>query len=249
MGLEKSSLFKASLDEYVKNGGTLIVFGQPYGYQFSVLPVPEEQDGTINPINGYGWDEDQNCFTDAVYLNTYHQMFSGQSRTTPTLNVDGYFAQYPSNATILLTRTANGQPAMLMYEYGQGRVIVTSLYADFTLGQSQASGEEISLIRDMISWAKKPAVIPETRRNETVSLTLNIANVTDHDASSAKLLIYSPDRTNLLQRDHNRKGPCPWVNSGCNAIYSTDQRTARHLPYRLCPPRHSRALLSTPNRN
>ena len=198
MGLEKSNFFKASLDEYVKNGGTLIVFGQQHGYQFSVLPVPEEQDGTINPITGYGWDEDQNCFTDAVYLNTYHQMFSGQSRTTPTLNVDGYFAQYPSNATILLTRTANGQPAMLMYEYGQGRVIVTSLYADFTLGQSQASREEISLIRDMISWAKKPAVIPETRRNETVNLTLNIVNVSDNDASSAKLLIYSPDRTNLL---------------------------------------------------
>jgi hypothetical protein len=33
-GMEKSEFLKASLDEYVKNGGTLIVFGQQHGYEF-----------------------------------------------------------------------------------------------------------------------------------------------------------------------------------------------------------------------
>ena len=83
IGVEKSAIFKATLDEYVKNGGSLIVFAQPYGYLFSVLPVPEEQDGTFRPVNGYGWEEDQNCFTNAVYLDGWHQIFAGQSRNIP----------------------------------------------------------------------------------------------------------------------------------------------------------------------
>ena len=69
--------------------------------------------------------EDQ-LFTDASIETA--QFLSGQSRGTPTLNVDGYFTSYPSNSTVLLRRTANGQPAMLMYEHGLGRVIVTSIY-------------------------------------------------------------------------------------------------------------------------
>ncbi|MBI4680955.1 MAG: hypothetical protein HY753_07075, partial [Nitrospirae bacterium] len=32
-GLENSAFFKATLDEYVKNGGTLIVFAQQHGYE------------------------------------------------------------------------------------------------------------------------------------------------------------------------------------------------------------------------
>ena len=139
--VSRISHFKATLDEYVNNGGTLIVFAQPYGYHFSVLPVPEEQDGTFRPVNGYGWEEDQNCLTNAVYLDGWHQIFAGQSRSTPTMNVDGYFTAYPSSASVLLRRTVNGQPAMLVYPHGQGRVIVTSMYSDFAFGQSQTSTE------------------------------------------------------------------------------------------------------------
>jgi hypothetical protein len=197
-GLEKSEFLKASLDEYVKNGGTLVVFSQPHGYEFSVLPVPEEADGSYKTIEGYGWEEDQNCFTDAAYIDTWHQILAGQSRTTATLNIDGFFSNYPSNSTILLRRTANGQPALLMYEYGQGRVIVTSMYSDFALKQNQASSEEISLIRDMISWAKKPGQLPEIRPGESVSISVSVTNNTTNDASSLKFLIYNPDRATLL---------------------------------------------------
>ncbi len=57
------------------------------------------------------------------------------------MSVDGYFTQYPDNSTILLRRTANGQPAMLMYDYGLGKVIVTSMYSDWAYGHSQALKE------------------------------------------------------------------------------------------------------------
>jgi len=199
-GLENSAFFRASLDEYVKNGGTLIVFAQQHGYEFSVLPVPQEADGAYKIITGYGWTEDQSCFTNAAYIDTYHQILSGQNRFTPSLNVDGYFNNYPSSSTVLLRRTANGQPAMIMYDYSLGKVIVTSMYSDWAYGHSQASSEEIALVRDLISWAKKPEILPEIHQGETVSVTIEVVNNSDTDALSAKLLVYNPDRSTLFSK-------------------------------------------------
>ncbi len=197
-GLEKSEVFKTSLDEYVKQGGTLIVFGQQHGYEFSVLPVPQEEDGTFRQVTGYGWSEDQSCQFRSSYIDTWHQILSGQSNANPSINVDGYFTDYPSNATILLRRMANGQPDLLMYEYGLGRVIVTSMFTDQALRMGQAFTEEIALVRDMISWAKSPADLPEIRRGEAASVTIEVINGTDQDASGVRISVYSPDRGALL---------------------------------------------------
>src|SRR4030042_2471135 len=71
-GLENSEILRAKFDEYVKNGGTLIVFAQQHGYAFSILPVPQETDGTYNTITGYGWTEDQSCLWNGTYVDTYH---------------------------------------------------------------------------------------------------------------------------------------------------------------------------------
>jgi hypothetical protein len=54
-GLENSAFLKAALDEYVKQGGTLIVFAQQHGYEFSILPVPQEADGSYKNIQAYSW--------------------------------------------------------------------------------------------------------------------------------------------------------------------------------------------------
>lgn len=197
-GMENSAFFKATLDEYVKQGGTLIVFAQQHGYEFNILPVPQEPDGTYKIISGYGWQEDQSCFWNSAYIENYHQILAGMSRSTPTLNIDGYFTNYPSNATILLRRTANGQPAMIMYEYGHGKVIVTSMYSDFAYGHSQASLEEIVLIRDMVSWAIQAEQLPEIKPGEAVSVPVALNNLSNTDASSVKVRIYTPDRSTLL---------------------------------------------------
>ena len=176
----------------------LIVLGQQHGYEFSVLPVPQEADGTYRRVSGYGWSEDQSCQYASSYIDTWHQILSGQSKTTPNINVDGYFTDYPSNATVILRRTANGQPDLLMYEHGQGRVIVTSMYSDFALKQNQAFSEEVALIRDIISWAKKPDHLPEIKPGQSVTVSVSVTNNTTNDSSSLKLLIYNPDRTTLL---------------------------------------------------
>ena len=193
-GFRDSTLLKASLDEYVKQGGTLIILAQQHCYNFSVVPTPDGK-----TITGYGWEEDQNCFSDAVSIDTWHQMLSGQSRSTPTVNVDGYFTSYPANATILLRRTANGQPALLMYEHGAGRVIVTSMYSDWAYGHGQASGEEIALIRDILSWVKKPAQLPEVKPGQTATMPVTVRNATSTDAASVRFIGYTPDRTSSFE--------------------------------------------------
>ncbi|MBE9504962.1 MAG: SMP-30/gluconolactonase/LRE family protein, partial [Proteobacteria bacterium] len=166
------------------------------GYEFSAAPTPDGK-----PISGYGWIEDQSCFTNGVYIDTYCQVLAGQSRSTPTVNVDGYFTEYPENSTIMLRRTKNGQPSMLMYEHGAGRVILAGMYTDWASGNGQASPEEIALVRDLVSWAKDPVDLPEIKPGETVSLTFSLMNDTVVDPSSAKLQIYNPDRSVLLAEE------------------------------------------------
>ena len=190
---ENSPLLKASLDEYVKNGGTLIVLAQKYGKDFAIIPTPDGK-----PITSYGWEEDINCFSDSLYIDTWHQMLSGQSRPTPTVNVDGYFNNIPSNSIVLLRRSANGQPSLIMYEHGQGRVIAATMYTDWAYGHGQASGEEIALVRDMLTWAKKPVQLPEFKAGEQVNLTMIVTNTTATDAAQIKAIVLTPDRSQTI---------------------------------------------------
>lgn len=192
-GFNDSPLLKSSLDEYVKQGGTLIVLSQKHGYDYATIPTPDGR-----PITGYGWEEDINCFADAFTINTWHQMLSGQSSATPTANVDGYFTSIPDSSTVLLRRTANSQPALFMYPLGSGRVIVTSMYTDWAYGHGQASTEEIAMLRDMLSWAKKPAVLPEIKSGEAITVPVTVTNSSSTEAATVKLQIFTPDRATLL---------------------------------------------------
>jgi hypothetical protein len=123
------------------------------GYEVSVLPVPQEADGTYKTITGYGWTEDQSCFTNAAYIDTWHHVLAGQTKNTPSLSVDGYFTNYPENSTVLLYRTANGQPAFITYKYGLGQFFVITLYPDCGCLNYQSSAEELSLFRDLVTYA------------------------------------------------------------------------------------------------
>ena len=87
---------------------------------------------------------------------------------------------------------------MILYPYGNGYVLATTLYSDFAFSHSQANKSEINLVANIISWAKKPAVFPTVRPGETVSLNISVTNNLDSDAASTKLKIYTPDRSTLL---------------------------------------------------
>lgn len=132
-GKDKSKLFKAKIADYANKGGTVICLAHQHGTEFKALPLG-------NQISAYGWREDQSCQSSAVYIDTYHQMFSGLGSTSPcNVSVDGYFSSIPDNSTILLRRTKNNMPALISYPYSKGRVIAGTMFTDWAYGMNSAS--------------------------------------------------------------------------------------------------------------
>jgi len=168
-GLDSLPTFKSNLEQYVKDGGTLIVFSQQHGYEYNVLPGGN--------LSGFGWLEDQSCHHRSVYIDTYHPILSGQDSVTLDVVVDGYFTKWPENSTILLRRTKNGMPAMLMYKYGNGTVIASTIYEDWAYTHYQSTQDGKNLVRDMIAWAKDRTEISEYGKGDTVNISVNVTNV------------------------------------------------------------------------
>jgi hypothetical protein len=194
-GLKNVESLKARLEEYVKNGGTLVVFGQQFGRDWGLLPVPlNAENGEWNLVSGFGYQQDQSCTFNSVYIDTYHPILSVFSTSLANIGVDGYFTSYPEDTTVLLRRTANGQPAMILYPYGKGFVLASTLYTDFAFTHHQANQDEINLVQNIISWAKKPVELPEIKPGETVSVSVEIKNYMDVDAASVKFSILDPNR-------------------------------------------------------
>ncbi|TRO46655.1 hypothetical protein E2P60_04785, partial [Candidatus Bathyarchaeota archaeon] len=173
-GLDSSSV-KNRLEDYVENGGTLIVFAQQHGYEYQALPGGE--------LSGYGWFEDQSCQLSSAAISTYHPIFAGQPSTVLDVNVDGFFTSYPENTTVLLSRTKNGMPVMVTYNYGKGRVVASTLYSDMAQALYQfARGDKI-LIRDLLTWAGNGKLV-ETFAQEQISLPINVTNPYDFPSYS-----------------------------------------------------------------
>jgi hypothetical protein len=95
------------------------------------------------------------------------------------------------------------EPAMLYYPYGNGYVILTSLYTDWGYTHSQATTEEIKVIRDLITFGKNPQLpIPmynlEESPTPTINLNVQLQNNSELIASKAILKVYTPDRDKML---------------------------------------------------
>ncbi|MGQ9638729.1 MAG: hypothetical protein ACUVT6_13215, partial [Thermodesulfobacteriota bacterium] len=235
-GLEKSSLLKSLLAAYVRNGGTLIVFAQQHGVDWQLLPTPEDPEaGERRVVSGFGYQEDQSCSFNSVYMDTYHQVLSNFSTSMVSVGVDGYFTSYPENSLILLRRTANGQPAMILYPYGQGYVIATTLYTDFALTHGQANQGELNLIRNLISWAKKPALLAEIRPGESVNLDLNLTNFIDLEASAVKFTVLDVNRK-VVEEETQAISLAPGQSSNVSFLFASAPSSALgiyHVDYSL----------------
>jgi uncharacterized membrane protein len=200
-GLKNSNTVKAILEEYVRNGGSLVLFTQQHGFDWELLPTPADPvTGERRPVTGYGYQEDQSCQFNSVYIDTHHPILSSFSTSTANIGVDGYFSSYPEGSTILLRRIANGQPAMILYPYGQGQVIATTLYTDFAFSHHQANQAEINLVQNIISWAKKPGALAQIKPGETVSVSVTLKNHTDAGAASAKFIIMDSDKKVITEQ-------------------------------------------------
>lgn len=201
MGDENSEIIKAALEQFVASGGTLLVLSQQYDTHYeNLMPLPENE-----TLKAYGWRQDQSCYNGSVYFEGIHPIVSSSTNQLLTAAVDGYFSQWPANATVILNRTKNKEAALLYYPYGEngGHVIFASLYTDWGHSHSQATLAEINAVRDLITFAKNPALpIPmyNLENNPTPEILLNIKvkNNSDTLTSKVKLIAYTPDRQTVL---------------------------------------------------
>jgi hypothetical protein len=185
-GLDGSENLRSKLDRFVRNGGTLVVLAQQHGTEYGSVP---------GGLSGYGWIEDQSCQYNSVGITTYVPFLSGQDSPALSLNVDGYFTGWPADSTIVLSRTKNAQPAMLMYPHGKGRVVATSAYEDWAYDNHAASASGKKLLRDLVAWAVAPADLPEFAVGTgAVSLNISLANPGNSTATKAVFTAIDPDR-------------------------------------------------------
>ncbi|MEW6609915.1 MAG: hypothetical protein AB1414_21125, partial [bacterium] len=189
-GLDNSQQFKDNLAQFVSSGGTIVCLSQQHGYEYSSLPGGEQ-------ISAYGWLEDQGCFSNAIYIDQWHQILSGQISNMISASVDGYFTGYPDSTTVLLRRTKNNEPAMIMYPYGQGWVIATTMYEDWAYGNGQSSAQGRALIRDIVAWAKKPQALPEAKPGQAINIEVSVRNNSQSNAGQVRFVILDPDRNKI----------------------------------------------------
>jgi len=190
-GLEGSASFRARLETYVRNGGIVLVSTQQKGYEFSALP---------GGLGGYGWTEDQSCFDSSAYFPQYHQAIPSFDRQYLNVLVDGYFSTYPDTAISLLTRDKTGQPAALLYPYGQGYVMATTIYADWGRSNYQYSRDDHQVWRDLIAWATLGTLpgynqtFPDYSPGDTVDLAVPVMNASGQDAAAVRFVLLDPER-------------------------------------------------------
>ena len=97
-------------------------------------------------------------------------------------------------------------PAMLAYPYGEGQVVVTSMYEDWGYTYWQSTSQGRAIVRDLITWAKNPDLeIPEynLRDNPDADVTLNleIKNVSNDAGSGLKIFWLDPDRNLYFEEE------------------------------------------------
>ena len=190
---------KETLKQYVSNGGTIVVFAQQYGRHVeNIVPIPDGERLKI-----YGWREDQSCLNGSVYTTGEHHVISSLKSDRASVAVDGYIDEYPQNSVILLRRISNRKPALLYYKYGKGTVILTTMYTDWGYAHSQASSEELKIVRDLLTFARDTeSEIPMYNITETanpkIKLNLKLRNDTDYDAVKARIRVLNPSMSKVV---------------------------------------------------
>ncbi len=97
-------------------------------------------------------------------------------------------------------------PGMFSYPYGEGRVVVTSMYEDWGFGHWQYTVQGRAIVRDLITWAQNFRLeIPEynLRNNQKpeVALNLEIKNLSKKTAEEVKILWLDPDRSLYFEEE------------------------------------------------
>src|SRR5690606_29285368 len=106
-------------------------------------------------------------------------------------------------AATLLTREKNGYPVALVYPYGAGYVMGTTIYADWGLSNYQHTRDDHRTWRDMLLWG---TLLPDSgafadyRPTQAASVPVPVYNASGAASTSARLILLNPDKGIVEQR-------------------------------------------------
>jgi hypothetical protein len=180
---------RGQLNTFVHSGGTIICFTQRKGAVFSNLP---------GHPRGYGWLEAESSYSGAVEVASAHPGTVACQNSCFSAAVDGFFCdQLPKGTQVLLRSTSSGCPVAIVYPFGKGRVIATTLYTDWEAMSGSPGENENVFYRDLTLWAVarnggrlNPALNPPGAKLTT---TLLVENLSREKAQQLRVAFLTPE--------------------------------------------------------
>ena len=150
--ISSSVSISSQIANFVYNGGTVVSFSQQDNASFGFLP-------RWNEFQAVGFQADMLSFTNAVYLSGISPVFNNMASANVNASVDGYFTQWPKDATVLLSRKQTGCAELIQYSYGKGKVFVSGLYSDYQYySTGSLSADEKNIIAGFVQYASTPTM-------------------------------------------------------------------------------------------
>lgn len=179
---------REKLTEYVENGGNLIIMTQPTDECYQLLP---------DKVESLGYFQDKACYWSTAGIRKYTPALAGQSDDRLDGTADGVIISWPENAETWLYRLKNNFPALIAYQCGQGRVVVSNYYSDYAHGHSQLNRDEKALIRDLLSWGRDFGEVPEVKPGESLQIAVPAHYAVggmEASVAQVRLILRNPDR-------------------------------------------------------
>jgi len=186
-GSSASEFFKAGLAEFAAGGGVIVCFAQQNGADFTSLPVHSGA-----KLEAAGWAQDSGPLFRASSVQGRHPLLSSLRKTLPNVETNGYLISYPPEATVLLARP-DGFPTLIVYPYGSGWVVLSTLFSDISYELGRLDPVEKGLVRDMLLWAKAPGRIVQASAGEQLNFNLGIPGPEQGEATRIRLMLVGPD--------------------------------------------------------
>lgn len=177
--------------EYVNSGGNLIVLTQPTDECYKLLP---------DKVESLGYFQDKACYWSTAGISKYTPALAGQLDTSVDGTADGVIISWPENAETWLYRLKNNFPALISYQCGRGRVVVSNYYSDYAHGHSQLHRDEKGLLRDLLSWGRDFGEIPELKQGESLQIAVPVyyaAGGMEAGVAGVRLILRDPDRKSI----------------------------------------------------
>lgn len=158
--IKEPEKLEPALHKFVENGGSLFIFSQRKGKDYSILPVPPGE-----KLQGYGWIEDQSSVENSSLLLQYNAIASGVSSARPHINIDGFFTAFPRGSKAVIHKRNNGQPVFLTYKIGKGSVIASTLFTDWAYLHLRTTWDEISIFNGVLKSIGIPVTSSVVKRS------------------------------------------------------------------------------------